>query len=107
MDITWLINSPELMVSLGLALLGTLLLLVIAINLAFCKKAVLSCQRELDQQTSLLKSQTEYLEGLDMGMQYFSDHFIKRMKIPPSGGKSAPREKITKGEEEAPIIEEV
>ena len=105
MDMTWLTNSPTMMFAGALAALAILLLLAIVINLVRCRTAVLRCHQELDQQTSLLKSQDEYLEGLDFWMQHFSDHLIKRMKIPPAGAKSIRVEEIEDEEEKAPVNE--
>jgi len=102
-DMMWLINSPEAMTAVALAALAILLLLAIVINLARCRTAVLRCHKELDRQTSLLKSQDEYLEGLDFWMQHFSDHLIKRMKIPSPGSKGLQRKKIEPEEEETPM----
>lgn len=105
MDLTWLLHNPALMVSLGLALAGVILLFAIALNLARCRHAVLKCRSDLDLHTSQLKSQTDYLEGLDLWMQHFNDHLIKRMKIPGPGAKQARREKAAGEEAEIHVIE--
>jgi hypothetical protein len=105
MELTWLLNNPALMVALGLALVGIILLLAIVINLARCRQAVLQCRSDLDLHTSQLKSQTDYLEGLDLWMQHFNDHLIKRMKIPSPGAKQARLEKAAEEEAEIRVIE--